>query len=375
MIIVGGCYRELCESPLWNCVLGSGGRAAVVLAGLAPNVRLVTYRPEFLRQDLYPIEVQRVSVTAQPSATEVVFSYLHPLSQPAIVPRFITKEDPLLVDGELVLRFGMIEGDAIVTAKRAVYDPQNERPAAFTANGSKAEQLAIVLNELELRQLGKSEDIHVAANHILKSDNAAVVVAKCGVKGAWVFTLNGTPQWISAYRSSSIFKIGTGDVFSAVFAYHWMGREVASVEAATLASQSVAAYAASRILPVRLVDGGGLRPIGLSNSGVVVLGDTTTLADRWLREEAVSRLMDLGVNVRTATANTLPTVGGLLLLADGLPGSAASIVSNAIAAGLFVVVFQQRNALPAEQSASVQYTDDFTTALYWIAWGNAQRMQ
>jgi len=371
MIIVGGCYRELCESPLWNCVLGSGGRAAVVLAGLAPNVQLVTYRPEFLRQDLYPIEVQRVSVTAQPSATEVVFSYLHPLSQPAIVPRSITKEDPLLVDGELVLRFGMIEGDAIVTAKRAVYDPQNALPSGFTANGSKAEQLAVVLNELELRQLGKSEDIHVAANHIMKADNAAVVVAKCGVKGAWVFALNGPPQWVSAYRSSSIFKIGTGDVFSAVFAYHWMCRDVASVEAATLASQSVAAYAASRIVPVPQVDGRDLRPIGLSNSRVVVLGDATTLADRWLREEAVSRLMDLGVNVRTATANTLPTGGRLLLLADGLPGAAASIVSNAIAAGLFVVVFQQRNALPAEQSASVQYTDDFTTALYWIAWGNA----
>jgi hypothetical protein len=40
MIIVGGCYRELCESPSWNSVFGSGGRGAVVLAGLAPNVRL-----------------------------------------------------------------------------------------------------------------------------------------------------------------------------------------------------------------------------------------------------------------------------------------------------------------------------------------------
>jgi hypothetical protein len=285
------------------------------------------------------------------------------------MPSIIPEEEPLLVDGKLVLRFGMIEGDAIVTAKRAVYDPQNARAARFAANGSKAEQLAIVLNELELHQFGGSEDIHIAATRILKSDNADTVVAKCGVKGAWVFAPNETPRWISAYRSSSIFKIGTGDVFSAVFAYHWAARGAAPVEAATLASQSVAAYAASRVLPVRQVDGADLRPVGQSNLGVVVVGDTTTLADRWLREEAVSRLMDLGVSVRMATAETLPRTGSLLLLADGLAGTATSIVAAAVAAGLFVVVFQQRNALPAKQSASVQYTDDFTTALYWVGWG------
>ncbi|MCK1338634.1 carbohydrate kinase family protein [Bradyrhizobium sp. 38] len=312
-----------------------------------------------------------MSVTAHDSATEVVFSYLHPLSQPAIIPRIISQEEPLLVDGELVLRFGMVEGDAIVTAKRAVYDPQNALAARFAANGSKAEQLAIVLNELELRQFGKSEDIHVAANHILKSDSADAVVAKCGVKGAWVFAPNETPRWVSAYRSSSIFKIGTGDVFSAVFAYHWAVRAAAPAEAATLASQSVAAYAASRVLPVRQVDGSDLKPVGQSNLGVVVVGDTTTLADRWLREEAVSRLMDLGVSVRMATPDTLPKTGSLLLLADGLSGTAASIVAAAVSAGLFVVVFQQRSALPAEQRASVQYTDDFTTALYWAGWGQA----
>ena len=371
MIIVGGCYRELCESPSWNCVLGSGGRAAIVLAGLAPDVRLVTYRPRSLRQDLYPIEVERVTVTAQPSATEIIFSYLHPLSTPAIIPRIIPKEEPLFVNGEIVLRFGMIEGDAVVTAKRAIYDPQDPSAAQFAANGSTAEQLAIVLNEVELRQFGRSEDIHAAADHVLKYDNADVVVVKCGIRGAWVFAPNETPRWVSAYRSSSIFKIGTGDVFSAVFAYHWAARGAAPVQAATLASRSVAAYSASRVLPVQRIEGTDLRPVGQSILGVAVIGTTTTLADRWLREEAVSRLMDLGVSVQVATADSLPRTGSLLLLADSLSGNATSIVSAAVAAGLFVVVFQQRNALPTEQSASVQYTDDFTTALYWVGWGKS----
>src|SRR5262245_54206594 len=109
MIVVGGCYRELCESPHWDRVLGSGGRAAVVLGALEPNVTLQTYRPKTLSADLYPIEVSGVRVSVQSSATEIVFSYLHPLSSPVVWPKDIRQEEPLRVTGESVVRFGMME--------------------------------------------------------------------------------------------------------------------------------------------------------------------------------------------------------------------------------------------------------------------------
>jgi hypothetical protein len=54
------------------------------------------------------------------------------------------------VAAENVVRFGMLEGDAIVHADRAVYDPQNVAfPTHFGANGSRAKHLALVLNRAE----------------------------------------------------------------------------------------------------------------------------------------------------------------------------------------------------------------------------------
>jgi hypothetical protein len=55
MIVVGGCYRELCDHPQFDAVLGSGGRAAIVLAELCRKVKLATYQPSSLHDRLYQI--------------------------------------------------------------------------------------------------------------------------------------------------------------------------------------------------------------------------------------------------------------------------------------------------------------------------------
>src|SRR5579863_2406498 len=311
MIVAGGCYRELCECPHWDSVLGSGGRAALVLAGLEPDVRLMTYRPDARRPDLYPIEVRGVAITAQLSATEVAFSYLHPLSSPVISPKVFPQENSMIACDKSVLRFGFMEGDAIVKAECAVYDPQSSNAQLFTANGSSATKLALVLNESELRHLGKSSDITTAANNLLELERADTVVVKCGVMGAWVFVPAVSPKWVSAYRSSSVFKIGTGDVFTATFAHHWATKGQPPFEAASLASQSVAIYAASRTLPLSRSENEVLIPVAAADSRVVVVSATSTLADHWLREEAISRLHELGAEVHAAAPDNLPAVGNL----------------------------------------------------------------
>src|SRR3546814_15505823 len=82
----------------------------------------------------------------------VAFDYFHPLSTPGIspVPGRLEPLPPIHVEGEVVLRFGMLEGDAIVKADRAVYDPQSAfSTPRFTDNGSQANHLAIVLNRVE----------------------------------------------------------------------------------------------------------------------------------------------------------------------------------------------------------------------------------
>ncbi|MBN0523972.1 nucleoside 2-deoxyribosyltransferase, partial [Pseudomonas aeruginosa] len=94
----------------------------------------------------------------------------------------------LAVSGEKVLRFGMIDGTAVVNADFAVFDPQNaDEPESFSANGSTAKHLALVLNRHEANLLlpgsrGLSPQDITAA--LAKQENAEVVVIKMGPLGA-----------------------------------------------------------------------------------------------------------------------------------------------------------------------------------------------
>ncbi|NJL71560.1 MAG: carbohydrate kinase family protein [Candidatus Competibacteraceae bacterium] len=253
MDIVGGLYQELCETPTWDAVFGSGGRAAAALTGVSPSIRLHTYvAPGPATAAADALRCFGVRVEAFPRAASIIFSYLHPLSNPHIEPPTvrIPQSPALRVTGEAVLRFGLLEGDAIVDADRAVFDPQTARRlASFRANGSRAGHLALVLNEGELRAVVQDGDLHSAARKVMADEQAEVLVLKRGVRGALVLEGETDPCPVPAYRSSTVFKIGTGDVFSAWFAYLWAERGISAAEAADRASRAVAAYAQSRTLP------------------------------------------------------------------------------------------------------------------------------
>jgi hypothetical protein len=124
MTVVGGCYHEICEHPSWRELRGSGGRAAIALSGA--DVELKTYYPSERLADLYPIEAFGVRVLPTSSETPVAFAYFHSLSDPAVSPAIdeIRKQAPIRAEGEVVLRFGLVEGGSIVEADRAIYDPQ-----------------------------------------------------------------------------------------------------------------------------------------------------------------------------------------------------------------------------------------------------------
>ncbi|MGN7870766.1 hypothetical protein [Paracoccus sp. 22332] len=159
-----------------------------------------------------------VHVSSTPSDTAIMFAYFHPLSQPHIepIPEAISQQPPIHVSGDVVLRFGFLEGSAIVHAERVIYDPQTAiRPQAFGANGSTAKQLALVMNELELCRYAGCADITAAAATVLSSsEQETVIVVKRGVRGVAVYERNVEPTIVPPYYSSRVFKIGTGDVFS-----------------------------------------------------------------------------------------------------------------------------------------------------------------
>lgn len=367
--IAGGCYFEVCEAPHWRALYGSGGRAAHALVGRAP-ITLHTYFPMTRAPELYPLVAAGIEVKFTESDTAVAFAYLHPLSRPAQAPGLsaISRNPALRVEGETVLRFGMLEGDAVVTGSRVVYDPQSVGDfAPFGQNGSSAGALALVLNTEELRATTRQDDAEVAARTLLQS-GADVVIAKDGVHGAFVHTLERPSAHVPAYWSDSVFKIGTGDIFSAAFTHAWayLGQE--PIEAAREASKCVAHYAASRSLPLPPADQIPARhPVRARRGGVVnLIGSTARLSDRWLFEEAAWRLAELGVLVRRwdGPPDRSLTDGAFLVLADQIGAESVGIVLDHTPAAQLVVFSETAaSAVPA-----VRQTADFTTALYWACW-------
>ncbi len=244
--VVGGVYSEYCVHPRWNEVFGSGGRAAFAIANLGKPVTLHTFLSDEALEVfktgtawISHLDVQRISIPET-----VSFSYLHDLATPRVSGVPSSKHSPLVVEEEDVLRFGMLEGDAIVRAKRAVYDPQNGLSAEpFGSNGSTAQRLAIIVNASEARHLSGMPDGDLAkvAASLADTQGAEVVVVKMGALGALVCSKNLVSE-ISAFKTDNVWTIGSGDCFAAYFANFWMLEDRPPEEAAALASRATAYY-------------------------------------------------------------------------------------------------------------------------------------
>ncbi|MFM2278934.1 MAG: hypothetical protein RLZZ444_1165 [Pseudomonadota bacterium] len=379
MDIVGGLYRELCDVPRWNATFGSGGRAAAAIAALSPGSILHTYVAAATESGARHLEDLGIVVRRQKADTAIAFAYFHPLSRPHLEPprSAIAMCPPITVEGGAILRFGFVEGDAVVRGSRVVYDPQtHHEPKPFGANGSKATSLALVMNEIEIRTMTETADTAAAANRAMQTEGADVVIVKAGIRGATVFERGKAAQHVPAFRSTRVFKIGTGDVFSAIFAHHWAENGMPPHDAAILASKAVATYCETRTLPPT----GNAQPpmVALSDlpPGVIeIVGAVDTIGRRWTMEEARFRLRELGLNVRAPALGDVPgdrtLVAALLVIAEGMDMSvdARTLVASP---DLPVVVLHEGGGRLATTlgaaCANVTITDDFVSSLYLIAW-------
>src|SRR5208283_4734615 len=141
-------------------VFGSGGRAAAALQGTGITRVLHTYLGPDLRSNVelilggFEFDVATFDRDVDP-----VFDYVHCLGVPTILPNLVNikQMEPIKIESDRVIRFGMLEGDAVVDADMCVYDPQSAYlPVGFGANGSRAKRLAIVANYGEVKALGKA---------------------------------------------------------------------------------------------------------------------------------------------------------------------------------------------------------------------------
>ncbi|ACE93738.1 MULTISPECIES: carbohydrate kinase family protein [Rhizobium] len=372
MFVAGGLYREVCETPSWNREFGSGVRAAAAISKLSPGTKFHTYRSCPGGEAMGYLKGLGVDVVCEQRPTDIVFAYFHPLSNPLIRPAVDHASTPLAVTGDCVLRFGFLEGSAIVNAERAVYDPQGSGTVEpFEANGSKAGELAIVLNEEELLRYSGSSDMKAACDTLLNQRRAGVIVVKCGVRGALVVERERTSN-IPPYHSERVFKIGTGDVFSAVFAHTWAEQHMPAVKSAEIASKAVSFYCDADEVPLPPLTTISRFPLtGTSPACVALRGSVETLGRRYSLEEARYCLQSLGMAVEAVDLGDMPIARHdgprtLLILADGLnPQAVQEMISTPPRAHRIVVLDEEKRLTPWE---GIVFKDDFITALYVAAW-------
>lgn len=309
LVVVGGFYDEECLHPKWQEYYGSGGRAASAIAAMGTPVRFHTRVDPTGKEVLearagfegFDIDITDMSVP-------ISFQYHHPLESPRIVGVGREPLPPIKVQAESVIQFGMLEGDAIVTADRVVYDPQNaEFPQHFGENGSQARELALVLNRREARQLSRlsvSATAEDMALQLQKDTGAAVIVIKEGPQGA--FVLEGqSRERVPAYRSQKVWKIGSGDTFVAHFGFRWLVERKTAVESVKLAALATAYYCQTRGFPTPKNFTGAEHPQVLVKDSVVqgqqprvyLAGPFFTLSQLWLVKQARADLRSLGLNV------------------------------------------------------------------------------
>lgn len=308
--IVGGVYGETCAFPEWNEIYGSAGRAAIGLSEHIDTVRLHTVLPTDQAQRIIPnFEAFGIEVKAHAGAQLIGFDYLHSLADPVIspAPRAIEPQRSFQVNAKIALLYGMMECLPEVKADVCIYDPQSpSRPRSFRKPieegglGGSAKRLAIVANANEIKRMS-GYSAQEGAQTVLEREDAELVIVKAGLEGGiLVFNRKGHIGSVPAYRTESVFSIGSGDVFAAAFAHAWGVLDMEPLIAAEYASQAVAQYVETSALPIISIEAARQSKRSeakLKRGRVYLAGPFRELGQYALINEARQFLRELGMEV------------------------------------------------------------------------------
>ena len=395
--IVGGVYRERCMRPAWDDIFGSAGRAVTAIARFDGRAELHAAMDS---ESQTVIEAraafENFTLHSFPAEGGVTFEYIHGLSTPDIRSSAHSSLQ-LNVAAPKVLRFGMVDGTAVVDADYAVYDPQNAKGVeSFNANGSLAKHLALVLNLYEARLLlAESSDLPMEqlASALAIREKAEVIVIKMGPLGALVYD-HGTITTVPSYRTHHVWKIGSGDTFAAHFSLAWMDEGLSAHEAALRASIATAFYCQNGGFPdrelLREFDPKPLQPSARYRAGyspvVYLAGPFFTLAELWMVGQARRDLLAMGltvfspyhdVGVGSADDVVEKDLQGvrncdiLFAIGDGLDSGTIYEIGYARALGK-PVVFYAENESPQDkkmmEGSACVLNDDYVSAIYQAVW-------
>lgn len=398
MLVVGGTYLERCVTPWRDTVAGSGMRAAAILRGSDPDLRLVSAVSERDR-DVYDSAANGYGVPVDwlQCTSPVAFDYFTPLSTPAITGRNARLVGtPPLVEAESALVFGMVEGRPDVKARSVVFDPQQPRElAGLDMEGVSAERIAVVLNSAETAAISGTANPLEGARRILETDRVEVVVTKQAMRGALVTTPEDqrtiSPRW-----TASVWPIGSGDAFAAGFAWAWAQQGLEPFASAEIASRVAAQWCSTGTLDMPAAVLAGEVEVGdtvaVNSAKVYLAGPFFTLPDRWLVDlcrsalgpHVFSPLHDVGrkspdglaADTAMADLDGLADCDAVLALIDRSDSGTLFETGWATKAGIRVVAYgemiEESAATMLEGSGAI-LTRDLSTAVYQAVWSAMTR--
>jgi len=395
--VVGGTYHEVCVDPETDDLYGSALRGAAALGERDFKVELISCIAE---KDFATVTSVCDTFGIAPQFTfideTVTFLYYHPLSSPDAIGTVLDGIPIQLPDfsSDIILYYGMIEARVAVHGNYVVYDPQNHIP--FSATGSTAKHLSLVLNKNEACLLSGADDntsLDIVGRSLLTSQKADVVVIKNGSKGAVIVEKDNYKE-IPVYQTHSVWPIGSGDVFSAVFAWQWAIEHSSPYDAAIIASRYTATYCQSKLLPLPSSPENLLAITTRTSSKKIYLaGPFFTMSQRWLINEFRTSLTDFGnevfspyhevgvVQLQDIKSGSIPIAEKdlkglrqadliLAILCDSDPGTLFEI-GYAKAIGKEVIIFSE-NIKEADllmlYGTQCTIISDFSTAVFMASW-------
>lgn len=388
--IVGGTYIERCRDPNSYEIFGSGLRAAMALAEKGFNIQFSSCVGEKECETVSSnCNTFNITTSFQSIKKTISFNYDHPLAKPNVFPYLPDKPEIVLnsIVADNILYYGLIEATVKVIGDYVVYDPQNR--ISFKNTHSTARHLAIILNKKEAVYfcgLNDTEDLKEIGKSLLVNENAEVIVIKNGSQGALVIDDAGVYE-IPVFRTNSVWPIGSGDIFSAVFAWKWIEEKLLPKDAAYFASLYTAFYCETKDIPLPSIpkDYEALS-INSDKKKVYLAGPFFTMSERWLIKELRKSLIDFGNlvfspfhDVGLGSTQTIvdQDIEGivnadvLLAVVSGLDPGTLYEIGFAKALNKKVVVLAE-NITPEDllmlSGTGCEITNDFSTAVYKASW-------
>ncbi len=398
MIILGGTYIEKCFEPQWSEIYGSGLRAVQLISEFdnTQKIEYITCGDASIQQHLKGVSLiyENIGYKIIDFFTAISFTYDYPLRVPFINPRldlYSQKDRELKAEGDNILIYGMLEATFNVNADKVVYDPQSPiNPQLFSSTSSTCNNLVTIINYAEACQMSNKKELNEIKEFFFIKENVHALIVKMGAKGAYLFeSKNDEGTNIPVFKTEKTWTIGTGDIFSAFFAYNWF-KGTNLFDSAILASKAVAIYSKSKSLLISdSIKNFNFEPLYIDNKKskkIYLAGPFFKFTERWLVNEIYLNLKDFGLDVFSPYHDVGPGNAELVVnkdiegldecevifaIIDGLDSGTLFEVGYAIAKNKTVIAYVQNEteeSLKMLEGTKCVIEDDLSTAIYKTYW-------